>query len=115
VDDEPAVRTVGRRLLQRLGYEVLVAADGPEALDLYREHSNRIAVVILDLTMPRWSGEETLCELRQVNPQVRVMLSSGYTQGEIDKRLRGQEVAGFIQKPYTLEELEEHLRTALAP
>jgi CheY-like chemotaxis protein len=114
VDDEEAIRTMGALALSRLGFAVLTAADGREALSLYAQHRDEIALVLLDLTMPHMDGEETFRELRLLDPQVPVVLSSGYSEQEVTSRLAGQNVAGFVQKPYTLELLRERLREALS-
>ena len=112
VDDEQTIRTLGTRMLSSLGFTVLTAADGREALKIYAEHRDEIALVLLDLTMPRMDGEETLRELRLLDPQVRVVMSSGYTETDIASRLADEAPAGFLQKPYTLTELRDKLRAA---
>ncbi len=115
VDDEQIIRTLGARMLASLAFTVLLAADGREALELYREHRGEIALVLLDLTMPHMDGEETLRELRLIDPEVRVVMSSGYTVKDITPRFTENGPVGFVQKPYTLAELREGLRAALAP
>jgi signal transduction histidine kinase len=100
VDDEETVRAVGRRMLELSGFAVLTAADGREALRVFTEHRREITCVVLDLTMPQMDGEETLRELRLIQSDVRVVLSSGYDEGEIIGRFRGKGLAGFVQKPY---------------
>ncbi len=86
VDDEEGVRTVGKRLLERIGLEVLIAADGCEALQVYQEHQDRIDCVVLDLTMPKMDGEETYRELRRIAPDVPIVLSSGFAEREVAAR-----------------------------
>jgi PAS domain S-box-containing protein len=113
VDDEEGVRKVGQRMLERLGFEVVTAADGDEALERYRERKKPFALVLLDLTMPRRDGAETLVELRRLDPGVRVMIASGYTEVDVAGRFAGQELAGFVQKPFDLVELQSRLRAAL--
>jgi PAS domain S-box-containing protein len=113
VDDEEAVRTVGARMLEWSGFQVLSVADGDEALAVYRQHADAIVCVLLDLTMPGLSGEETFAELRRLRGDVRVVLSSGYDADEVAGRFEGQGPAGFIQKPYTMEALRAALRRAL--
>jgi two-component system cell cycle sensor histidine kinase/response regulator CckA len=110
VDDEPSVREVARMMLVASGYEVLTANDGVEALEVYRENRERVAVVLLDMTLPRMSGEQVFRELRRLDPQARVLLSSGYSAGEILARVDGASAADFIQKPYRLEVLEARVR-----
>ncbi|HRD65417.1 MAG TPA: response regulator [Candidatus Competibacter sp.] len=113
VDDEESVRLMGNRMLERVGFEVLTAVDGREALEIYRERHDDIALVLLDLTMPDLDGEETFRELRRIDPQVQVVMSSGYTESEIAPRFAGKRLSGFLQKPYTLNALTECLRDAL--
>jgi len=113
VDDEEAVRTVGARMLEWSGFQVLSAADGDEALAVYRQRADTIVCVLLDLTMPGLSGEETFAELRRVRGDVRVVLSSGYDADEVAGRFEGRGPDGFIQKPYTMEALRDVLRRAL--
>jgi two-component system cell cycle sensor histidine kinase/response regulator CckA len=115
VDDEEPVRVVGTRMLQRCGFTVLTAADGREAVELFRAHRAEIACVLLDLTMPRMDGEETYRELRRLQPDVRVVLASGYSDQEISRRFRGAALAGFIEKPYRVGTLSAKLHEALAP
>jgi len=113
VDDEPQVRTVAGRMLRHLGFEVVEAADGVEALARFREIPAGIACVVLDLSMPRMGGEEAFRELRRIRGDVRVVLSSGYSEQEITQRFAGKGHAGFVQKPYSLGNLREALRRVL--
>jgi len=113
-DDEETIRNLGRRMLQRWGFAVLLAADGKEAVELFRASKNEIALVILDLTMPHLDGEACYREMRQIRPDVRVVLSSGYNEQDVVNRFAGKGLAGFVQKPYTSEELLAKIRAALA-
>ncbi|MEZ5575655.1 MAG: response regulator [Candidatus Competibacteraceae bacterium] len=113
VDDEESVRTLGTRMLERIGFKVLVAADGQEALDIYRKRRDEIALILLDLTMPQMDGEATLHELRRIDAKVRVVISSGYTEAEIAPQFAGKPLFGFLQKPYTLNALTQCLRDAM--
>ena len=113
VDDEDAVRSLGKRMLERLGLTVLTAEDGRKALEVYARHADDIALVMLDLTMPKMNGEETFLELRRLNPNVQVVLTSGYTEMEITTRFADMGLAGFIQKPYALRSLTEGLSPIL--
>ncbi|MBI2880217.1 MAG: response regulator [Candidatus Tectomicrobia bacterium] len=114
VDDEDSVRTVSRMMLEKCGFTVLTARDGKEGVDLFREYSDNIAAVILDLTMPQMDGEEAFHEIRRIRPDARVMLSSGYPEEDASYRFAGKGLAGFIQKPYgpmlLIEKLEELLQ-----
>ena len=114
VDDEPGVRTVARHMLERLGYEVVEAVDGTDAVRRFREDPGGFRGVLLDLTMPRMDGEECFQELRRIRPDVRVLLSSGYNQQELIVRFTGEGLAGFIQKPYRIASLGKAVTAALA-
>jgi len=110
VDDEESVRTVATRMLERLGFDVLTAADGLEALETYRENQDRVSCVLLDLTMPHLDGEEAFRELRRIRNDLRVILSSGYNEQDVVQRFAGKGLTGFIQKPYQLGKLREVLQ-----
>ena len=112
VDDEPMIREFAVAALGRAGFEVMTAADGLEAVELFRRDPDRIDVVVLDLTMPHLSGDETFRELRVIRPDVRVILSSGYDESEATSRLAGKGLVGFIQKPYRTAELVRTVRGA---
>lgn len=100
VDDDAMIRRVGRRMLEKAGYEVLTATDGRQGVEVYREHVGEIDCVILDLTMPRMSGDEALVELKKIDPDVRAIISSGYPASRVTKRVAGLSAAGFLHKPY---------------
>lgn len=110
VDDDETVRSVGKRMIERLGFRVLTAADGREGLEVFRAHLDTITCVLLDLTMPHMDGEAAFKELRRIRPDVRIILSSGYTEHDLSNRLSGLGVQEFIQKPYRLTQLREVLR-----
>jgi CheY-like chemotaxis protein len=114
VDDEASVLTVTCKMLRRLGFEVLTANDGQEAVALYRERGAEIALVLMDLTMPRMGGEEAFYELRKLNPWVHVVLASGYDERDLAARFAGRGLAACIQKPYTLKKLAAVLGALLA-
>ncbi len=114
VDDEESVRALCARMLERIGFEVLTAVDGIEAVELYRLNRDRIRCVILDLTMPQLNGEETFRRIRQIHPEARVILASGYSASELEERLAVKGFAAFLQKPYTTVDLVGQLRTVLA-
>ncbi|NJM13821.1 MAG: response regulator [Synechococcaceae cyanobacterium SM1_2_3] len=114
VDDEESIRGMGTRMLERLGFQVLAAADGRAALEIYRARRDEIALVLLDLTMPHMDGTETFRELRRIDPSVRVVISSGYTESEIAPRFASERLSGFLQKPYALYALAQCLRGALS-
>jgi len=113
VDDEPQIRELGASVLRSEGYEVLLAGDGQEAADLYRARHAELAAVVLDLTMPRLGGEETLRAMRAVSDRVPVLLSSGYSESEAGKRFADGGLAGFLHKPYTPRQLLDTVRTIM--
>ena len=113
VDDEEIVRNLAGRMIEHAGFAVLTANDGEEAIQLYRQHKKDIACVLLDLTMPKLNGEETFRELRRISPELRVILSSGYSEDAATGRFSGLGLAGFIQKPYQLDTMIAKLRDAV--
>jgi PAS domain S-box-containing protein len=113
VDDEDTIRAVAARMLESLGFRVLLASDGREALTLYAERRAEIVGVLMDLTMPHLDGEETFRELRRLDPMVRVLLMSGYNEQDAIARFVGKGLAGFIQKPFNMEDLRTSLLSTL--
>lgn len=117
IDDEDMVRETMADILIEAGLEVLQAADGPNGIHLFRKHAQEIKLVLLDLSMPKMSGEEVYYKLREIDPNVPVLLISGYSEHEIMDRFVNKGLAGFIQKPYTisslLQQIRPHLRTSL--
>ncbi len=109
VDDEESIRTLGKEVLEELGYSVLTAENGIAALELFKEHKEEIECVILDMTMPIMDGEQTLRELRLIDQGVRVILSSGFNEQEVARKFVGARPAGFIKKPYKLLALSRKL------
>ncbi len=106
VDDEEAMRSLGKSMLETFGFEVLTAADGRKALEVYQNRQKEILFVLMDLTMPHMDGEEAFRELRRINPEVKVIMSSGYNAQEITQKFVGKGMAGFLQKPYQLSTLQ---------
>lgn len=101
VDDEPAVRAVASRILQREGITVITADDGEVGLSLLQKHGDEIALVILDLTMPRLDGEQTFHLMHARHPEIPILMSSGFSESEAAERLFAHGLAGFVRKPYT--------------
>jgi PAS domain S-box-containing protein len=112
VDDEEMIRDLGRATLESAGYRVLLAADGGQAVDVYLREQQRIDLVILDLTMPQLSGRDTLRRLLAINPNARILLSSGFS-AEDSHPAPVEGALGFIPKPYRRPELLGTVRTAL--
>ena len=113
VDDEEIVRRTATSALERAGYTVLQASNGQEALAVYEQQPGSIDLVLLDMTMPVMSGEETLQALRKRYPHVKVILSSGYNEVEAIQRFAGKGLAGFLQKPYAARTLLESVKALL--
>ncbi|MCP4678103.1 MAG: response regulator [Deltaproteobacteria bacterium] len=113
VDDEDSVREVAKDMLEEIGLSVLTASDGLEAIEQFRAHENEIDCLLLDLTMPRMDGEETFAELRRLDKNIPVVLSSGYNEQEIEDKFLGKGLAGFIQKPYRVSDLVNILKVVL--
>jgi PAS domain S-box-containing protein len=112
VDDTPAIRDLGRAVLQNYGYRVLLAEDGRQALDVYRREQDRIDLVVLDLTMPILSGRDTLRGLVRINPKVRVLFTSGFS-AEYLPEADAENVVGFLPKPFRVQDLANAIRTVL--
>jgi CheY-like chemotaxis protein len=111
VDDEEAVRLVASRLLNKFGYEIVLAVNGREAVAKFREAPSDYAAILLDLTMPQMDGTEALAELRRIEPEIKVVLMSGYNEQDAIKRFAGQGLAAFVQKPFTPDELRRAFQT----
>ena len=104
---------MARFTLQRCGYTVDTAADGRVALDLFAKRPDEFDAVLLDLTMPVLNGEETLRHIQSIRPDMRVVLSSGYSEAEALRRFHDRGLAGFLQKPYTATVLARKIKQAL--
>jgi PAS domain S-box-containing protein len=113
VDDEEIVRSAAGAILKEAGLDVLTASDGVQGLEIFRRNSDRVSAVLLDMTMPRMDGATTLARLRALRPAVPIILMSGYSEQDATSSLDGDELAGFIQKPYRPDDLIHAVRTAL--
>ncbi len=109
VDDEDIVCMIAREMLEVKGHSVSVCKDGNEAVELYRKNWKDIELVILDMVMPQMNGADTFRSLRDINPDVKVLLSSGYSITGEAQNLIDQGAKGFIQKPFTFEELTKSI------
>ena len=113
VDDEDIIRQLGADILEDVGYKVILATRGEEAIRLYQQQGKDIDLVVLDVVMPGMGGKETFRKLKEINPKIKVLLSSGYsTDGEVGEILK-EGVEGMVQKPYKDEELIEKVREIL--
>jgi signal transduction histidine kinase len=113
VDDEDIVREVAHEMLNEQGFDVLLAADGRQGVELYRAHAGEIAVVLLDLTMPEMGGEQALDEIRRIQPNAKVILCSGYAEEDLKKRFAGTGATDFLHKPFRVGALVKKLRAVL--
>lgn len=113
VDDEEMILDVGEKFLKELGYGVLVASGGEKAIEIYSTNPDAIDLVVLDMIMPGMSGGETFDRLKEINPGLRVLLSSGYSMNDQAKEILARGCDGFLQKPFNLKNLSEKLREIL--
>ena len=114
VDDEETVRSVGKRLLKRMGFEVLLANDGQEAVEVFARYGQTIGLVILDMTMPRMDGKEALEHIKKIRSDVKIVLSTGYSERDVAANFQGRGFDAFIQKPYNYRELKDVVRMLLS-
>ena len=113
IDDEEVIREVAGEILGSYGYQVQLAADGEEGIRIYEKQQPRIELVILDMVMPRQGGRETLLKLKKIDPAVKVLFSTGYSQNEKVTEIIDLGVSGFIQKPYQVKSLLTSVRKIL--
>ncbi len=113
VDDEENVRYITSEFLNQLGFEVLVAKGGEEALNIYQQNRDVIDIVLLDYLMPDLDGVATFDGLKKMRPDCRVILSSGYSEEEATRRFDGKGLSGFIQKPYKIDKLRVIVEKAM--
>ena len=114
VDDEEIIIDIGRQILSSLGYQVIMAKSGKEAIEIYRANKNKINMVILDMIMPDIGGSETYDRLKEINPEIKVLLSSGYSIDGQASEIMNRGCNGFIQKPFNVEQLSRKIRNILS-
>ncbi|MBW2365515.1 MAG: response regulator, partial [Deltaproteobacteria bacterium] len=114
IDDEKMILTVGKKLLQKLGYDVLTATNGFEGIKIYKKNQGNISIVILDMIMPNMTGSETFDDLKKIDPNAKVLLSSGYSLDVKALKILEQGCDGFIQKPFNMVQLSQKLHEILA-
>lgn len=110
VDDEKGIREVGGKFLMGMGYKVVLAGDGEEALRIYESQKDIISIVILDMTMPKLSGRELIQKLFKLNPRIKIIVCSGYTSEALPQELLSAGVCEFIEKPYTISAISRALQ-----
>ena len=113
VDDEEMIIDVGEQLLENIGYTVLIAKSGKEATEIYEKNKDKIDMVILDMIMPDMSGGDTFDRLKEINPEIKVLLSSGYSINGQATEILERGCDGFIQKPFNIRELSHKIRGVL--
>ncbi len=113
VDDEEIIIDVARDMLEILGYKVIVAQRGAEAIDVYIRHRDEIDLVIQDMVMPVMNGAEVFLALKEINPNVKVILASGYVVNKQIEAIMQQGCRAFMPKPFRLEELSAKVRQVL--
>jgi CheY-like chemotaxis protein len=113
VDDEDIIVDVGKQLLKELGYKPLIARSGKETIEIFRKNQDKISMVILDMIMKGMSGSETYDRLKQVNSDIKVLLSSGYSIDGLATEILNRGCDGFIQKPYKIKDLSQKIRDIL--
>jgi len=113
VDDEGMIVDVAREILKSLGYTVLCAGGGREALEIYQRHRDEIDIVILDMVMPDLSGGDTYDRMKSLDPKLKVLLASGYSIKGQATEIMNRGCNGFIQKPFNIDNLSVKIRTIL--
>ncbi len=113
VDDEEKIRISIREVLKHHGYKVMLAADGAEAVKIYKKNKEKIKLVIMDLMMPVLNGKEATEKLKEINPEVKIILSSGYLGTEMGVEMLADESVKYVEKPFHLQELIYAVRAGL--
>ncbi len=113
VDDEQRILTVGKEICKALGYKVVTANSGKAAIEIYEEKKDDINLVILDMIMPEMNGLETFLRLKKLNPDVKVLLSTGYSIDEKAQEMLRQGCKGYILKPYSVIDFSHKVRQIL--
>ncbi|MCK5862720.1 MAG: response regulator [Candidatus Hydrogenedentes bacterium] len=111
VDDEEELLQVGEKMLSHIGFEVITATNGREALEVFKTRKDAIEAVLLDLTMPDMDGKETFCELKKLDENVKVIIVSGFSLQEIEERFNNMGLLGALHKPYSMKTLKETLQS----
>lgn len=114
VDDEEIITDVGKEMLQRLGYQVLVAENGAEAVEIFGKHRNEVILVILDLRMPGISSEETYDRLKENDASVKVLLSTGWFEDDRVDALLKKGCNAMITKPFNIQQLSEKIHEVIS-
>jgi len=113
VDDEKDLRNLAKKMLENLGYKVITAIDGNDALQKYKENKANIDLTLLDMIMPNKSGKETFYEIKKINPKAKILLSSGYSIDDVASKILKDGAVGFLPKPFKLNDLSAILNKIL--
>lgn len=113
IEDDEIVRITTETLLDTMGYNVIMAEDGIEGIKVYRKLKDKIDIIICDMIMPNMNGSETFDELKRINPDCKVIISSGYTKKEVLSKMKKDGISGFLQKPFASEELLKLIQTTI--
>ena len=113
VDNEETVLSTGKRMLERMGYSVVSAADGMEAVHQVRDHGSELVCILLDFSMSKMDGLEAFSKIRKIRSDLPVIVCSGYRQREVSSYFKGKGPIGFLQKPYRYQDLAEKLQEVL--
>ncbi|MEI7731382.1 MAG: response regulator [Verrucomicrobiota bacterium] len=113
VEDEPAIREMTSLMIKEIGFDVIVAENGVRGVEMFRENQQRIKLVIMDWNMPLMNGEEAFLIIREIAPDAKVLLASGYSEQEAFRRFQGRGLTGFLQKPYRFIDLVQKLQICM--
>ncbi len=112
-EDEPQLMLVAKTLMKALGFTVFEASNGREALELYRKNAEYITLVVTDIGMPVMDGYELFSELKKINPELPIIISSGFGDMTVTTQMADEEVAGFLSKPYSFDQLRKVLKSVV--
>jgi len=113
VDDEHTVITVGKLMIEEMGYDVMTAHGGRHALEKFKENKDEIDMVILDIIMPDMDGGKVYDQMKELRPEIKVLLSSGYSKDVNAESILARGCNGFIQKPFRMEHLSSEIKKIL--
>ena len=113
VEDEPIMRKIAVKVLKEGGYEVLIAENGQEGVELFEKHHNDIQLVLLDMVLPKKSGKDVYIEMKKIKPDVKVLLNSGFRKDKRVKEVFKLGIKHFIEKPYTFDALAKAIQRAI--
>jgi CheY-like chemotaxis protein len=114
VDDEETLLALGEMMLEALGLRVFTAGDGASALQIYKDNRRLISCVLLDLSMPQMDGAATFNELRTIDPEAKIILTTGSSEFEIEDKFVGKNLSGVLQKPYSLDALRDVINNVIS-